>query len=165
MVGLTRKLFDELALPAVLWTRSTRVYGVVRTYAGGQSSASSSRLCTLFYCMTLRLRHLTVPWRGVSMSLVPSTLIRRVMGYCWNDFISNQRLLYETESRPVTSIVRERQLWLYGQVARLPDVDPPHRVVCVRDNPSGGARGDTHVTRGWGKSINYAKNCLGWEGW
>ncbi len=53
----------------------------------------------------------------------------------WNDFVSNQRLLHETESRPVTSIVRESQLRLYGHVARLPDVDPAHRVLSVRDNP------------------------------
>ncbi len=60
---------------------------------------------------------------------------RRIMGYHWNDFVSKQRLLHETESRPVTSIVRERQLRLYGHVARLPDVDPAHRVLSVRDNP------------------------------
>ncbi len=60
---------------------------------------------------------------------------RRIMGYRWQDFVSNQRLLHETESRPVISIVRERQLQLYGRVARLPDVDPAHRVLSVRDNP------------------------------
>ncbi len=48
--------------------------------------------------------------------------------------LSNQRLLHETGSRSVTSIVRERQLRLYGQVARLTDVDPAHRVLSVRDN-------------------------------
>ncbi len=60
--------------------------------------------------------------------------LRRIMGYHWNDFVSKQGLLQETESKPVTSIVRERQLRLYGHVARLPDVDPAHRVLSVRDN-------------------------------
>ncbi len=55
--------------------------------------------------------------------------------YRWNDFVSNQRLLQETGSRSVTSIVRERQLRLYGHVARLPDIDPAHRVFSIRDNP------------------------------
>ena len=61
--------------------------------------------------------------------------LRRIVGYRWDDYVSNERLLSETESRPVTSIIRERQLRLYGHVARLPDVDPAHRVLSVRDNP------------------------------
>ena len=32
--------------------------------------------------------------------------LRSIMGYRWNDFVSNQRLLRETESRPITNIVR-----------------------------------------------------------
>ena len=62
--------------------------------------------------------------------------LRRIMGYRWNDFVSNQRLLRETESRPITSIVCQRQLRLYGHVARYPEADPAHRVVSVRDNPA-----------------------------
>ena len=61
--------------------------------------------------------------------------LRRIMGYRWDDFVSNERLLQETAMRPITSIVRERQLRLYGHVARLPDVDPAHRVLSVGDNP------------------------------
>ena len=61
--------------------------------------------------------------------------LRRIMGYRWYDYVSNQRLLRETDSRPITCIVRERQLRLYGHVARYPEVDPAHRVVSVRDNP------------------------------
>ena len=61
--------------------------------------------------------------------------LRRIMGYRWDDFVSNERLYHETVSRSVTSVVRERQLRLYGHVARLPEVDPAHRVVSVRDNP------------------------------
>ncbi len=68
------------------------------------------------------------------------------MGYRWNDFVSNQRLLHETESRLVISIVRERQLQLYGHVVGLPDVDPAHRVRSVRDNP------------GWRRPIGRPRN-------
>ena len=51
-------------------------------------------------------------------------------------FVSNQRLFRETDSRPITSIVRQRQLRLYGHVARYPEADPACRVVSVRDNPT-----------------------------
>ena len=61
--------------------------------------------------------------------------LRRIMGYRWDDYVSNQRLLRETGSRPITCIVRQRQLRLYGHVARFPEVDPAHRVLSVRDNP------------------------------
>ena len=61
--------------------------------------------------------------------------LRRIMGYRWDDFVSNQRLLHETESRPITSIVRQRQLRLYGHVARLPEADPSHQVLSLTDNP------------------------------
>ena len=62
--------------------------------------------------------------------------LRRIMGYRWYDFVSNQRLFHETDSRPITSIVRQRQLRLYGHVARYPEADPACRVVSVRDNPT-----------------------------
>ena len=62
--------------------------------------------------------------------------LRRIMGYRWNDFVSNQRLLRETESCSVTSIVQERQLRLYGHVARFPNVDPAHRVLSAGNNPA-----------------------------
>ncbi len=49
--------------------------------------------------------------------------------------VSNQRLLRETDSTPVTWTVRQRKIRLYGHVARYPEADPAHRVVSVRDNP------------------------------
>ena len=49
--------------------------------------------------------------------------------------MSNQRLLRETESRLITSIVRQRQLRLYRHVARYPEADPASRVISERDNP------------------------------
>uniref|UniRef100_A0A8C4Q5Z7 Endonuclease-reverse transcriptase n=1 Tax=Eptatretus burgeri TaxID=7764 RepID=A0A8C4Q5Z7_EPTBU len=41
--------------------------------------------------------------------------LRRILGYRWSDFVSNERLLRETRMRFVTCIVRERQfmdMWL-----------------------------------------------------
>ena len=52
------------------------------------------------------------------------------------DFVPSQRLFHETDSRPITSIVSQRQLWLYGHVARYPEADPAFRVGSERDNPT-----------------------------
>ena len=67
------------------------------------------------------------------MPLVPS-IFYTVMKYHAYDNLSNQGLLRETESRLVISMVLERQLRPYGHVARLPDVDPAHRVYVLRGN-------------------------------
>ena len=37
-------------------------------------------------------------------------VFRRIVGYRWYDFVSNQQLFREIDSRPITSIVRQRQL-------------------------------------------------------
>ena len=39
--------------------------------------------------------------------------LRRILGYRWSDFVSNERLLRETQMRFVTCIVPENQLQLY----------------------------------------------------
>ena len=49
--------------------------------------------------------------------------LRRILGYRWHDYISNDLVLREAGLRQVTCIVRERQLRLYGHVARLPAED------------------------------------------
>ena len=59
----------------------------------------------------------------------------RILGYRWSDFVSNEGLLRETQMRFVTCVVRERQLWLYGHVARFPDADPAHKILSVRESP------------------------------
>ena len=61
--------------------------------------------------------------------------LRRIMGYSWQDHVSNRRLHRETGMGPVTCIIRDRQLRLYGHLARLPVDDPAHQVVSLRDNP------------------------------
>ena len=55
--------------------------------------------------------------------------LRRILGYRWFDFVSNERLLRETQMRFVTCIVRECQLQLYGHVARFPDADPAYQIL------------------------------------
>ena len=89
------------------------------------------------------------------------------MGYCWNDFVSNHRLLRGTESRLITIIVRQRQLRLYGQVARYPEDDPACLTVSERDNPdeiTGRGHGGAHKICGWDKSMLPVGNYLVWEG-
>ena len=59
--------------------------------------------------------------------------LRRILGYLWSDFVSNERLLRDTQMRFVTSIVRECQPWLDGHVARFSDTDPAHQILSVRE--------------------------------
>ncbi|XP_069977663.1 uncharacterized protein [Penaeus vannamei] len=58
----------------------------------------------------------------------------RIMGYSWQDHVSNRRLHRETGMGSVICIVRDRQLRLYGHLARFLVDDPAHQV--VRDNPA-----------------------------
>ena len=60
--------------------------------------------------------------------------LRRILGCRWLDFVSNERLLRETQMRFVTCIVREHRLRLYGHVARFPDADPSHQILSVRES-------------------------------
>jgi exonuclease III len=55
--------------------------------------------------------------------------LRRILGYRWSDFVSNDRLLQETGLRYVTCMVRERQLRLLGHVGRFAESDPAHRTL------------------------------------
>ena len=50
--------------------------------------------------------------------------------------VSNQRLFRKTDSRPITSLVRQRQLRLYGHVVRYLESDPVYLVVSEKGNPS-----------------------------
>ena len=59
--------------------------------------------------------------------------LQKILGYHWSDFVSNEELLRETQMRFVSCIVRERQLRLYGNVARFPDADPAHQILSARD--------------------------------
>ena len=72
--------------------------------------------------------------------------LRRILGYRWLDFVSNERLLRETQMRFVICLVRERQLWLYGHAAHFPDADPAHQILSAMEShewrrPMGRPRG------------------------
>ena len=71
------------------------------------------------------------------------------MEYRWNDLVSNQRVLCETESRPITSIVHQRQLRLYGYVARYQEADPASQVISERDNLKGRRTNEPYSLWGW----------------
>jgi len=60
--------------------------------------------------------------------------LRRILGYRWSDFVSNERLLRETQMRFVTCIFRERHLWLNGHVAHFPHADPAHQILSARES-------------------------------
>ena len=62
-----------------------------------------------------------------------SRSLRRILGDCWSDFVSNEWLLRETQMRFVICIVCERQLRLYGHVARFPDAEPAHLILSARE--------------------------------
>ena len=83
----------------------------------------------LYRCETWTLTRV-LRWRLNSFG---TRSLRRILGYRWLDFVSNQRLLRETQMRFVTCIVRERQLRLYGHVARFPDADPAHQILSAME--------------------------------
>ena len=57
--------------------------------------------------------------------------LQRIFGYRWSDCV--KQAVAETQMRFVTCIVRERQLRLYGHVARFPDADPAHQILSARE--------------------------------
>ena len=81
------------------------------------------------YC-SLVTRLCILPKRQIDV--FGSKFFCRIMGYCWNDFVSNQQLLCGTESRYITSIVCQHHLWLYAHVAHYPEADPTCRIVSER---------------------------------
>ena len=126
MVGRAKKSHGGFSCPTALWTCSTRVFSVVDTCADGQRFGSSSRWWSLFYFMVVRHGH----------DVFGTRCLRRIMGYRWYDFVSNQQLLRETDSRLITSIACQCQLWLYGHMACYLEVNPAYHVVSERDNPA-----------------------------
>ena len=69
-------------------------------------------------------------WR---LNSIGTRSLRRILGYCWSDFVSNERLLRDNQMRFVTCIVCERQLRLYGHVARFPDADLAHQILSASE--------------------------------
>ena len=58
---------------------------------------------------------------------------RRILGYSWQDHVSNQEVLRRAGMSRVTCLIRERQLRFYGHVVRFPMDDPAHRILNVKD--------------------------------
>ena len=84
----------------------------------------------LYGCETWTLTR-DLRWRFNSFG---TRSLRRILGYRWSDFVSNERLLREIQMSFVTCIVRERQLRLHGHVARFPDADPAHQILSARES-------------------------------
>ncbi|KAG2466455.1 TNPO1 protein, partial [Polypterus senegalus] len=74
--------------------------------------------------------------------------LQKILGYCWFDFVSNERLLMESQIRYIICIVRECQLRHYGHVARFPEGDPAHKILIVGD-PSDWTRPRGHPRNTW----------------
>ena len=53
----------------------------------------------------------------------------RILGSRWSYFVSNERLLRETQMRFVAYIVRKHQLRLSGHVAHFPDAESAHQIL------------------------------------
>jgi len=100
--------------------------GTTSTCAGGQKSESSGPWCFQSCSTDVRIGLWPGIWDGDLIPLVPGLFGESL---AWLDYMSNERLLRETQMIFVTCIVRERQLRLYGHVAHFPDADPAHRIL------------------------------------
>ena len=131
MVGQAKKSHGGLTWPTALWSRLARVFGFVGSYMCGGAKVEIFILLVIpgltYGCGT---------WTPNTdlKSLIDTfgtRCPRRITGYCWYDFVSNQRLFSEAEYHhsPSTPTLR-----LYGHVARYPEVDPAYQV--ERDNPT-----------------------------
>ena len=58
--------------------------------------------------------------------------LRRILGYRWSDFVSNDRVYKEARMRCITCIISQRQLQLHGHVARFPGNDPAAQILSFR---------------------------------
>lgn len=95
----------------------------------------SLRLLYYQFCfMEVKPGRYLVPWSHVSMPFAtgPFAGSRGTVGRP----VSNRRLHRETGMGPVTCIIRDRQLRLYGHLARFSVNEPIHQVVSLRNNPA-----------------------------
>ena len=61
--------------------------------------------------------------------------LRRILGYRWFDFVSNERVLRMTSMSKISDMVTERQMSMFGHAARLSRDDPVHRIISCPDPP------------------------------
>ena len=66
--------------------------------------------------------------RGRQNSFITRAL-RRIMGYRWDSFISNERFLYETIISQANCMLRQHHLRLFGHVARFLVSNPVSRII------------------------------------
>ena len=59
--------------------------------------------------------------------------LRRILGYRWQDRVSNQKVLSRVRMSRVTCLIRECQLHFYGHLVRFPMDDPAHRFLNAKD--------------------------------
>ena len=69
---------------------------------------------------------------------VASMSLRRILGYRWHDYMSDALEIMEAGLRQLTCIVRERQLRIYGHMARRPPEDLTHRIISLQDPRNAG---------------------------
>ena len=74
--------------------------------------------------------------------------LRRILGYRWTDFMSNDRLLEETSMKNISELIFERQMSMFGHVARISSDDPAHRILSC-GNPVGWKRGRRRPLSTW----------------
>ena len=111
----------------------------------------------LYGCETWTLT-MDLRWRLNSFG---TRSLRRILGYRWSDFVSNERLLRKTQMRFVTCIVRECQLRLYGHVARFPDADPAHQILSARE-PREWRRQICRPRASWLQQVDQHLKEMGW---
>lgn len=75
--------------------------------------------------------------------------------------VLSQQLFDESELGPITILIWECQIWLYGHMPLFKDFDPTYGVVSVLKTLIGGHQGNTHSTHGWDKLIDPAGRGLG----
>lgn len=81
---------------------------------------------------------------------------------CWQNTVKNEWFLRETTLRPITCIVRQRQLRLHG-LALLPEADSLTWLPLLRTTLSGD-QGDVRKSWGWSKSVYPLVRFSGWIG-
>ena len=74
--------------------------------------------------------------------------LRRILGYRWFHFMSNDRLLEVTSMKNISELIFERQISMFGHVDRLSSDDPAHRILSYA-NPAGSERGQGRPLSSW----------------
>ena len=79
--------------------------------------------------------------------------LRKILGYQWFDFKSNDRLLDETSMINISELIFEYEMAMFGHVARLSSVlmTPPSGFFPVATLRVGNVVEEDRLARGWGR--------------